>query len=131
MIRLTRKRLIVTAVVLILLTVILWCTWEACERPPIGMLLKYGLPSRSPFTGREWTSAEGVRFLELQPGYRHIRRIVWADKVSDLDLMLHDLGLDLGKKPRRSSYTYERWIEIPENHFDHAPTHGSGPLIAH
>ena len=44
MIRLTRKRPIVAAVVLFLLTGVVVCTWEICDWPPVRLILKYGFP---------------------------------------------------------------------------------------
>jgi len=68
MVRLTRKRLIVTAVVLFLLTGGVLITWELCDWPPARLILKYGFPPAGGPTGRRMT-IEGIEFIELSSGY--------------------------------------------------------------
>ena len=68
MIRITRKRLILTTVVLLFLAGILVVTWEICDWPPPRLILKYGLPPAGGPTGRKLT-VEGIEFIELSAGY--------------------------------------------------------------
>lgn len=68
MIGLSRKRLMVTTLVLFVFGCGLWTTWEVCDWPPVRLIVKYGFPPAGGPTGRRMT-VQGIEFIELSPGY--------------------------------------------------------------
>lgn len=112
MVRVTRKRLVVTALILLLLAGILVVTWEVCDWPPPRLILKYGLPPAGGPTGRKIT-VEGIEFIELSPGY--YRRGSHEGCTCTMPLLLRILVLLGCSEPsgaRSSPECPPIWIEI-------------------
>jgi len=111
MIRLTRKRLIVTAVVFFLLTGTLVITWEVCDWPPVRLILKYGFPPAGGASGRVHV-VNGIGLVELSPGYARVKKEILWEEGDILGRVFGALGLPLGSKPRRhDKYYVDRWVE--------------------
>jgi len=115
MIRVTRKRLIVTTVFLLVLAGTLFVTWHACDWPPLRLILKYGLPPAGGPTGRR-TMIEGIEFVELSPGvYRR-----GCDSEADVQGVFRRIlsALGVGSSRNRTLLPHEpsSWVEI-EQHF--------------
>jgi len=107
-----RKRLVVSTVVLLLLAGFLTLVWRVCDRPPPGLILKYGLPPAGGPTGRRAT-LEGVEFVELAP--RYFRADVCAPRCRHGDLLGRlsaAFGLRMGRRERHVRGCIQGWQEV-------------------
>jgi len=115
MIRITRKRPIFTAVVLLLLTGMLVLTWELCDWPPPRLILKYGFPPAGGPTGRCRTIGH-LEYIEVAPGYCRIRRLVRSGRSTSIPWLPSSGVLSvLTRIDRTSKFYADRWVEV-----DHA-----------
>lgn len=117
MLRLTRKRLIVTAVVLVVLGMGLWATWEVCDWPPVRLILKYGFPPAGGPTGRRMT-VEGIEFIELSTGYFRMGSHRRCNQGTPFARVLQAFGLRIDGAPDHDATTGEcptRWVEIADS----------------
>jgi formylglycine-generating enzyme required for sulfatase activity len=108
-----RRHWIKNTVVLLLLTVALWCTWVICDWPSPRLILKYGLPPAGGPTGRTQT-IEGIEFLEIGPGYFRMGSNFLAEKGDLLGRICGPLGLPWGTPTVPSREMPVRWVEIPQ-----------------
>lgn len=112
MIRLTRKRLIVSVVVLFVLGSGLWITWEVCDWPPVRLIIKYGFPPAGGPTGRRRV-VDGIEFIEVSPGYFRMGSYTGPDTGGLLWKVATILGLSRGSPPRHGGLcSPPHWVEI-------------------
>jgi hypothetical protein len=111
MIRITRKRLVITTLVLLLLLGILVVTWEVCDWPPPRMILKYGFPPAGGPTGRRVVHQE-TTFLQIAPGYRRLERKIYEAEGTPIGDLLGGIGVKWGKQSIRDGLYECRWVEV-------------------
>jgi formylglycine-generating enzyme required for sulfatase activity len=99
--------------VLLLLGAILTVVWVACDWPPPRLILKYGFPPAGGPTGRRLT-VEGVRFIELRPGYVRVALRGHGDPESLLAKVRRSLGLACEERSKRNRINRRcTWTELP------------------
>jgi len=123
MIRVTRKRLVITTVVLLFLLGILVVTWEVCDWPPPRLILKYGFPPAGGPTGRAVVH-HGNTFVEIGPGYRHLSRPALSVRGTWFGNLCGSLGLPTSSASVRSPEYEDRWVEV-----DHQYWISTEPLV--
>ncbi len=101
-----KKKLLISAAVLLLLGMILAAFWIAFDWPPPRLILKYGLPPAGGPTGRRLT-VEGIQFIELQPGYFQTEASQQWTKPSLLD----EIGVKLGLSSEEPYWSEPRWTD--------------------
>jgi formylglycine-generating enzyme required for sulfatase activity len=112
MLKVTRRRALLTCAALLLLFALMTLVWAALDWPPLRLVLAYGLPPAGGPTGRI-TEAHGMQFVELGPGYFH------ASDTSDLTapsfterlLRIFSSRTDAPHPDKRSD-RLARWIEV-------------------
>jgi hypothetical protein len=116
MIRLNRKRLIVSAVLLFLLAGSFAITWEICDWPPVRLILKYGFPPAGGPTGRE-VIIQGVTLVEVEAGYSHAVRNVWKREGSGFSRFLARVGVRMGDASVPATGHINRWVECSRTYW--------------
>ena len=112
MIRITRKRLIVIAVVLFLIGGAVAITWEVCDWPPVRLILKYGLPPAGGLTGRIRSGPGGREYVEVLDGYCRAFRPVCDDPGDALGRLCARLGIPFGRQPEYGDAYRRQWVQV-------------------
>jgi len=106
-----KRRLILATVALVLLAGIVTILWTALDWPPPRLILKYGLPPTGGPTGRVWTHGEN-EFVQVSPGYRHLKRRIYDSRGSWLSNVCASIGLRWGSPSERNHDYEDRWVEV-------------------
>jgi len=111
-----KKKLLISAAVLLLLGGIFTVVCLICDWPPPRLILEYGFPPVGGPTGRRLT-IESVEFLELSPGYFRMGSDAMNYRGSCSGRLCDFLGLPSEDKPVPSNEMPLRWIEFPRPHW--------------
>jgi len=109
-IRVTRRRILLAAVVLALLVGVGYIAWTLAGLPPVRYHLRYGLDPYCEPTGEKETY-EGVEFIEIGPGIFRMGSTFRAGG-DWLGKLCKPLGLAWGKHPKPSNEMPVHWVEF-------------------
>ncbi len=110
--QLSRRRTLLATALTVLVAATLPLFWHSLGWPPLGLVLKHGLPPSGGPTGRT-LNLEGVLFVELRPGYFLMGSHDLCTHGDLVGRICSPLGLPWGNQPKHGTEECPpRWVEI-------------------
>ena len=78
-----RRRLFIIGIAVLSIALCVIFLWGAYRWPPVRLVAEFGLPPVGGPTGQQRVVA-GIRFVEVSPGYRHVRRAARLDAFTEM-----------------------------------------------
>jgi formylglycine-generating enzyme required for sulfatase activity len=111
LIRITRRRVLILAALLLLVGITV-VVWRVADWPPPRLILMYGFPPTGGPTGRT-TVIEGIEFVELMPGYFRMGSHYKCERGDLLGRIGAAVGLSFGTAPKHAGGECPtRWVEV-------------------